>query len=72
MISTLPGVSGLRAERTRPAGEQADPFVSLLIEVRSELRKQKLWALSDRLRDRLAEPGFLLEDVKDGTTWHWK
>ena len=33
--------------------QAAAPFIDLLIEVRRELRKQKLWALSDLVRDRL-------------------
>jgi cysteinyl-tRNA synthetase len=36
------------------------------------LRRQKLWALSDMVRDRLTALGVILEDSKDGTTWRWK
>jgi cysteinyl-tRNA synthetase len=46
------------------------PFVDLLLEVRKELRCQKLWQLSDSIRDRLSELGIVLEDHKDGSTWH--
>jgi cysteinyl-tRNA synthetase len=42
-----------------------------LVEVRSEVRKQKLWPLSDLIRDRLKELGVTIEDGKQGTTWHW-
>jgi len=45
--------------------------VDLLIEVRTELRNQKLWALTDKIRDTLAELGVVIEDGKDGTTWRW-
>jgi cysteinyl-tRNA synthetase len=68
----LTGILGLRLDVARGAGGQADPFVDLLIEVRTELRNQKLWALSDQVRDRLTELGVVLEDGKEGTTWHWK
>ena len=64
-------VFGLHPERDA-AGSQADAFINLLIEIRRELRAQKLWALSDQVRDRLAELGVLLEDSKEGTTWRWK
>ncbi|MFH1908941.1 MAG: cysteine--tRNA ligase, partial [Chloroflexota bacterium] len=61
---------GLRlAEKTGAGG--ADKFIDLLLEVRAELRKQKLWALSDTIRDRLKELGVTIEDSKDGTTWRW-
>jgi len=36
------------------------------------LRKQKLWALSDLVRDRLAALGVILEDSKEGTTWRYQ
>lgn len=72
MLRKLAGVLGLTLS---PAASQgtgtADPFVDLLVEIRSELRKQKLWALSDLVRNRLQELGVVLEDSKDGTTWHW-
>jgi cysteinyl-tRNA synthetase len=64
-------VLGLRAER--PAvSSQADAFISLLIDLRKELRAQKLWELSDKIRAELLELGVLLEDSKDGTDWRWK
>ncbi len=65
-------VFGLRLERPETEDAQAAPFVDLLIELRSQLRDEKLWALSDQLRDQLAELGVMLEDSKDGTVWRWK
>jgi cysteinyl-tRNA synthetase len=66
------GVLGLRLERAATRGTQADPFIDLLLELRNELRDQKLWALSDEIRDQLTSLDVLLEDSKDGTTWRWK
>jgi cysteinyl-tRNA synthetase len=40
--------------------------------VRNELRAQKNWALSDKIRDELKALGVILEDSKDGTTWSWE
>ena len=71
-LAELMGVLGLHSERARPAGGQADAFVDLLLELRTELRAQKLWALSDNIRDRLGELGVLLEDSKEGSSWRWK
>jgi cysteinyl-tRNA synthetase len=66
-------VLGLRLEKYgQSEGAQAAPFVDLLVEVRRELRGQKLWALSDLVRDRLTALGVILEDSKDGTTWRWE
>jgi cysteinyl-tRNA synthetase len=65
-------VFGLRLERPETENQQAAPFIDLLVELRSQLRQQKLWELTDQIRDRLAELGVAIEDSKDGTTWHWK
>jgi len=64
----LSSVLGLKLEEKKGSGD-ADAFINLLIEVRAEVRKQKLWALSDQIRDKLKELGVTIEDSKDGTTW---
>jgi cysteinyl-tRNA synthetase len=63
-------VLGLKLE-SKQASSDADKFVELLMEVRGEVRKQKLWALSDQIRDKLKELGVTIEDSKDGATWRW-
>ncbi len=70
-LRELAGVLGLRLEPSDAQGGKAAPFVDLLIEVRGELRRQKLWALADQVRKRLSELGVILEDGKEGTTWRW-
>jgi cysteinyl-tRNA synthetase len=45
-------------------------FMKLIIHIRDEVRKQKLWEISDVIRDGLKAIGFLVEDKKDGTSWH--
>ena len=62
---------GLRLQEKQGSGGNADKFIDLLVEVRSEVRKQKLWQLSDLIRDQLKELGITLEDTKEGTTWRW-
>jgi cysteinyl-tRNA synthetase len=70
-LCTLTGVLGLRLGEKKASSGGADKFITLLVEVRSEMRKQKNWAMSDLIRDRLKELGVAIEDNKDGTTWHW-
>ena len=65
-------VLGLRLERPENENQQAAPFIELLVALRGQLREQKLWELSDQLRDQLDSLGILIEDSKDGTTWRWK
>ena len=70
ILHELAGVLGLRLLEKRGAAE-ADKFIALLVEVRADIRKQKLWALSDLIRDRLAALGVNIEDTKDGAVWRW-
>ena len=69
-LRELTSVLGLRMQGKQGSGD-TDKFVNLLIEVRAEVRKQKLWPLSDLIRDRLKELGVTIEDSKDGTTWRY-
>jgi cysteinyl-tRNA synthetase len=68
-LRELAGVLGLRLTTDESQPQAAAPFIDLLIEIRAELRKQKLWAMSDLVRDRLTQLGVTLEDSKEGTHW---
>ncbi len=72
MLRKLSGVLGLQLNEKEEGDQSAAPFIDLLVELRTEIRKEKLYALSDQIRDRLAELGVTLEDSKHGTTWHFK
>ena len=63
-------ILGLTFGGAAPAGPGLEEgLMDLVIEVRKEIRAQKLWPLSDRIRDGLAKLGVVLEDRKDGTVW---
>ena len=70
-LRELTGVLGLELVEKTGTGD-ADKFIDLLVDVRSEVRAQKLWALSDQIRDKLAELGVSIEDGKEGTSWRWE
>ncbi len=70
VMKELTGVFGLVLEKESGDDQSAAPFIDYLIELRAEMRKQKLFAFSDQIRDRLSSMGIILEDSKDGTTWH--
>ncbi|MBL6961612.1 MAG: cysteine--tRNA ligase [Anaerolineales bacterium] len=70
-LRELTGVLGLELAEKEGSGD-ADKFIDLLVEVRSEVRTQKLWALSDQIRDKLKVLGVNIEDSKDGTSWRWE
>ncbi|HEY9088915.1 MAG TPA: DALR domain-containing protein, partial [Anaerolineaceae bacterium] len=71
LLRELTSVLGLTLKEDAASAQAADPFVQLLVDVRMELRKQKLWVLSDLVRDRLTALGVSLEDSKEGTTWRY-
>ncbi|HET6596568.1 MAG TPA: cysteine--tRNA ligase [Anaerolineales bacterium] len=70
-LRDLTSVLGLRLQEKQGSDGKTDKFIDLLVEVRSEVRKQKLWQLSDLIRNQLKELGITLEDTKEGTTWRW-
>ncbi len=71
MLLSLTGVLGLTLG-VREGAHPADAFIDILIEVRSEIRENKMWALSDTIRDKLAALGVQVEDSKSGSAWTWK
>jgi cysteinyl-tRNA synthetase len=72
ILQELTGVLGLTLKRRFAAAPaETEPFIALLVETRAQLRAAKQWALADRVRDRLAELGVMLEDGSGGTTWKY-
>ncbi|GAV23133.1 cysteine--tRNA ligase [Carboxydothermus pertinax] len=53
----------------KKVGEDVTPFIELLIEVRSKLKKEKKYDLSDFIRDELKKLGIILEDTPSGARW---
>ena len=72
LLRELMGVFGLRHEKSLEVSAQAAPFIDLLVQLRRELRQQKLWAQADLIRNRLVELGVILEDTREGTSWRWQ
>src|SRR5690606_35693987 len=69
-LRELAGVLGLRLDvEQRSSGQEVAPFIDLLVELRTELRKAKQFALADTVRSRLGELGVTLEDTPQGTIW---
>ncbi len=68
-LVALAAVLGLDLVEETPENGQIGPLLDLLVELRTELRNENLWALADRIRDKLAAQGITLEDGPQGTTW---
>ena len=64
-------ILGLQAEENGNAEREAafGAAVDLLLELRAQAKEAKDWATSDKIRNSLAELGFLVKDTKDGATW---
>jgi len=71
LLRELTDVLGLRLAQDKSDGLAAAPFIDLLVQLRSELREEKQWALADKVRNSLTELGVIIEDGKGGSTWRW-
>ncbi|MDW8059253.1 MAG: cysteine--tRNA ligase [Thermomicrobium sp.] len=67
----LCGVLGFRFEESAPERRTAEPFIELLLDIRSRLRAERRWELADLIRERLGELGVIVEDTPTGTVWRW-
>jgi cysteinyl-tRNA synthetase len=70
VLRELTDVFGLQLEADA-GGAEAAPFIQLLLEMRTRLRDEKNFAMSDLIRDQLTELGVAIEDSKSGPTWRW-
>lgn len=73
VLRELASVLGLfRQVPARPESDQdrlTRPLLDLLVQLRTQLRKEKNFKLSDQIRKELAALGVVLEDRPDGTGW---
>ena len=67
LFDELAGVLGLLYARK---SEVLDSDIEAMITARTEARKQKNWAESDRIRDELKALNIVLEDTPQGVKWH--
>ena len=69
LLFSMLGVLGLPLERQSQESGGVDGFVELLLSLRAEARKNKDFALSDRIRDGLNELGVEINDRGGESTW---
>lgn len=68
-LKKMLSVLGLfESEESKTDGKD-DELIELLLEVRTTLRDQKQFELSDRIRKRLEELDIDIEDTKEGSRW---
>ncbi|APH16222.1 cysteine--tRNA ligase [Clostridium sporogenes] len=66
LIRELGNPLGILQESTKASLEEE---IEKLIEERQKARKEKNWALADKIRDNLKERGIVLEDTPHGVRW---
>ncbi len=72
VFNELTSVLGLQLDTSQREASDAAPFIELLLDLRSQVRAEKNWVLSDRIRDGLKELGVSVKDSKEGSTWSWE
>jgi len=65
LLMELAGILGILQKQST----ELDKEIEALIELRQQARKEKNWALADKIRDDLKAQGILLEDTPQGVRW---
>ncbi len=63
---------GLKNEKGQSNQEREEAFgkvVDMVLDLRSQAKKEKNWTVSDKIRNDLMAFGFEVKDTKDGVTW---
>jgi cysteinyl-tRNA synthetase len=68
-LRELAGVLGLTLSQATEDHMAAAPFIDLLLEIRSQLRAAKQYALADTVRNRLRDLNIIVEDTPQGPVW---
>lgn len=75
-LDELAGVLGFDLssgeEDLREDGGKFAQVMEIILEIRQNARKNKDWATSDLIRDRMKEIGIIIEDKPEGSRWYWK
>ncbi|MDU1912084.1 cysteine--tRNA ligase [Fusobacterium sp.] len=70
VVNIMQEVLGVILKLDNEVGNLTSELVEFILELRREARADKNWAMSDKIRDRLAEMGIKIKDGKDTTTWN--
>ena len=66
----MAGIIGLFEQQEEAADDGlTEKLMELIISIRQDARKNKNWAIADKIRDDLKAAGIALEDTKNGVRW---
>ena len=66
LIEKFDSVLGLNLKNIKEEKTEIPKEIKIMVEAREDLRKRKMWAEADVLRQRIQEKGFVVEDSQDG------
>ncbi len=69
LIGEFNGILNIIPEPKEADDGTVDSLISILIDLRGEMRRNKMYQYADMIRDRLKEAGIQLEDSADGVRW---
>ncbi|MEI7473651.1 MAG: cysteine--tRNA ligase [bacterium] len=70
LLIKLSSVLGFELNKTSTIDNAlTEKLMDFIISLRKDVRAEKNWALSDKIRDGLKDIGVTLKDTKEGTTW---
>ena len=69
IINVMEEALGVKLKLETVVGNMTSELIEFILELRREARNEKNWAMSDKIKDRLAEMGIKIKDGKDKTTW---
>lgn len=69
IVNVMEEALGVKLKLETVVGNMSSELIEFILELRREARAEKNWAMSDKIRDRLAEMGIKIKDGKDKTTW---
>lgn len=70
MVGEIFGIfDELLGSSTTTADTKEEELINILINLRADLKKEKNYDLSDKIRNKLKEIGIILEDSPKGTIW---
>lgn len=72
ILGIIPDIAKDASGNSNAAVKPFEDAVDLLLEVRAGAKRNKDWATSDLIRNRLSEIGFDVKDTKDGWEWSLK
>ncbi|AOL16996.1 cysteine--tRNA ligase [Sulfolobus sp. A20] len=65
-------VFGVMDEEFYPSYEKISKIIDSVIEIRNELRKMRMYEISDKIREELLKSGIRILDSKDKSTWRFE